>query len=137
MAAPRSSKPFAGRCELSWVSSILIHPRHLLPAMTAKMTAIAAEASYGNVRSRTTARHERCCPRQRENDLVQRLEREHGSAPIKLGTRPDTWSGLSDRDLLSRVWGEDERYSDYADMSNASHANVAGIWHSFHLRARR
>ena len=25
---PRSSKPFAGRCEASWVGSIPIHPRH-------------------------------------------------------------------------------------------------------------
>ena len=39
---PRSSKPFAGRCEASWVGSIPIHPRQISPvlaAMTAKVTA--------------------------------------------------------------------------------------------------
>jgi len=36
---------------------------------------------------------------------------------------------LSDRDLLSKVWFDDEWQKRYADMSNASHANVAGVWH--------
>src|SRR6266852_2226751 len=66
---------------------------------------------------------------ERERQLLSRLESERGIKPIAFGKRPDTWSGLSDRDLLSRVWFDDEWQRRYEDMSNASHANVAGIWH--------
>lgn len=66
---------------------------------------------------------------ERERQLLSRLETERGITPLAFGKRPDTWSGLSDRDLLSKVWFDDEWQKRYADMSNASHANVAGIWH--------
>src|SRR5260370_20213524 len=66
---------------------------------------------------------------ERERQLLSRFESERGIKPIAFGKRPDTWSGLSDRDLLSKVWYYDEWQQSYVDMSNASHANAAGIWH--------
>lgn len=65
----------------------------------------------------------------REAQLLERIRREHQISAMKLGTRSDTWSGLTDRELIYRAWGDQEWYADYSDMSNASHANVAGIWH--------
>lgn len=64
-----------------------------------------------------------------ERQVLDRLESQRGIKPLAFGNRADTWSGLSDRDLLSKVWYGDDSYRYYVDMSNASHANVAGIWH--------
>lgn len=64
-----------------------------------------------------------------ERHDLGRLESERGIKPVAFGNRSDTWSGLSDRALLSKVWYDDDWLRRYVDMSNASHANVAGIWH--------
>ena len=74
--------------------------------------------------------------RDREAKLLKRLADERGVAPVRLGPRVDTWSGLTDRDLMQRAWGTDDWYADYSDMSNASHANVAGIWQRLAFRKR-
>jgi hypothetical protein len=66
---------------------------------------------------------------EREGRVLGRLETERGVKAIPFGSRHDTWSGLSDRDLIALVWWGDEWQANYGDLSNASHANVAGIWH--------
>lgn len=66
---------------------------------------------------------------ERERQLLDRFEAERGIKPVAFGGRTDTWSGLSDRDLLSKMWYDDDWLKSYVDMSNASHANVSGIWH--------
>ena|SRR6266550_4968202 len=40
---------------------------------------------------------------ERERQVLDRLESDRGIKPVAFGKRPDTWSGLSDRDLLSKV----------------------------------